>query len=350
MESESSTRSDRDAIVDYFASREFVGAAGGEDPFANRLANEPLDGTLYRTWSLELESDDHLSIGIAFWGLGAACMLVGILVPYGVSMVGGVAGNSFFLWIALVQSFFGLLIACLTLSVVTASLWHVSLWKRFATVVAIVLPGMMLMMGGLSQIWFLEDGFIWSRAVILVTAICTIAGLTALPFQFWGGWSLSHARQSPTPLPPLGVRTIMEMTLLSCPIFWMATRVQDPNVWKDVMLLAIAVIALTVGVVGLLMAQLDDRPRRTMRLRRWITSGVAALLATITFSITGMIAFAKYESTIASQASIGEGVTVAISIGIGTLVSLFVFWAGAWWLRACGWQCVRDRGSIHRDQ
>lgn len=343
MESESPPSCDQAEIARYFASPAFRKSIDDTDPLAQRLATEPLDGTLFRAWSLDLESDDGLSIGIAFWGLAAACLMVGIVVPYGVWMVGGASGSSFFAWLVLLQGFFALLIACLTLVGVTAALWHVCLWKRFGVTVGVVVPGMALLMAGLSQIWFLESDFVFPGAVMQVITICSVAAATALPFQLWGDLSLSHARKAPQPLPPMGVRTIMEMTLVACPLFWIASRVRDPEVWMDLMLLGIAVVALALGTIATLVTQLDGRPRRTNRFRRFIGSVILFALSSVTFSFVGLFAFARYESTIASRGAADESITVSISVMVGVIVCAMTLWAGTWWLRACGWQCIRGQ-------
>lgn len=347
MESEPSTSPDKAEIARYFASPAFRKSTDDVDAFAQSRATEPLDGSLYRVWSLELESDDGLSIGIAFWGLAAACLLVGIVVPYGVWMVGGAGGTSFFAWLVLLQGFFALLIASLTLISVTAALWHVSLWKRFGVCVGVIVPGIALLMAGLRQIWFLESDFIFPGAIMQVITICTIAGASALPFQLWGGISLSHARKAPQPLTPMGVRTIMEMTFVACPLFWIASRVSDPDIWTDLMLLSIAVVALTLGIMALLVTQLDGRPRRTHRVRRLIGNAILFTLSSVTFSLVGLFAFAKYESTIASRGAADETITVSISVMVGVIVCALTIWAGTWWLRACGWQCVRGETFDH---
>lgn len=341
MESESSLSSDRAEIARYFESDSYRESIDDDDPLVQRLATEPLDGALFRAWSLELESDDGLSIGIAFWGLAAACLMVGITIPYGVWMVGGVAGSSFFLWLVLLQSCFALLVACLTMSSVTAALWHVSLWQRFGIGVIVIVPGIAMLLVGLDQIWFLGPGFIFPGAVMQIVTTCSVAAVTALPFQLWGELSLTHARKSPKPLPPMGVRTIMEMTLLACPLFWIASRVKDPDVWMDLMLLAIAVVALALGTIAMLVTQLDGRPRRENRMRRVTGNAILFVLSSIAFSVVGLFAYARYDSTIASRGAADETITVSVSAMTGVIVCALALWAGVWWLRACGWRCVR---------
>lgn len=347
MESDPSPSSDQDEIARYFASPAFRKSTDDADPLAQRLATEPLDGSLYRVWSLELESDDGLSIGIAFWGLMAACLMVGIVVPYGVWMVGGAGGSSFVTWLVLLQCFFALLVAALTLISVTAALWHVSLWKRFAVGVGVIVPGMALLMAGLRQIWFLESDFIFPGAVMQVITMCSVAAATSLPFQLWGNVSLSHARKAPQPLSRMGVRTIMEMTLVACPLFWIASQVKDRDVWTDLMLLSIPVVALTLGTISLVVTQLDGRPRRTNRMRRLMGNAILFAMSSVTFSFVGLFAFAKYESTIASRGAANETITISISVTVGVIVCALTLWAGMWWLRACGWQCVNAEAIEH---
>ncbi|MGB7329068.1 MAG: hypothetical protein WBD31_29575 [Rubripirellula sp.] len=331
---------DQAAIADYFASEQFKRSrstklSADEKAFRDEVRHDQRRGRLLRAWTLELEQEDGLSIGIAFYGLGACWLAIAIFVPHGIWMLGGFTNQVFWFWITLVQFTFAPMLMCLAMISVTSSMWYVSLAKRFATAITMLTPATLMLVFGLVQIAWIDWNDVWPRVPFLVIAFCVASTAVTLPLQMWGGWSLSQAREMPRELPRLSTYQILELTAIASVIFAVGLFVRDQDVWFEGLACTLISLLCTLSVTAMIVTRLKA-PRR-FRYVGFITATVFGFTAMLIVSLFG---FSRFEETMFWSNQTQQTVAILIASTIGTTIFVGTLRLTTWWLQLCGWQCV----------
>ncbi len=235
----SAFEADRAAIADYFASTQYERGSQRMRSTEDATFRDPRGGRLLRAWTLELEDEDRLSIGIAFYGFGACWLAIAVGVPYGIWFLGGFTNQNFGFWIVIVQLTFAPMQMCLSMIAVTSAMWYVSLAKRFAIAIMILVPGTAMLMFGLAQVTWIDGNDLWPRVAFQVTAFCAASALIVLPIQIWIGWSLSQARETPRRLPRVSTYQFLELTAIASVLFAIGMMVRDREIWIESLIVAI---------------------------------------------------------------------------------------------------------------
>ncbi len=322
---------DQLAVAEYFASSAF--------DQSRRSRRDPTDGKFKRPtrqpWTLDLESENRLSIGVAFYGIGAAWLVLSIFVPYGVWMLVGFNGQAFPLWISIVQITFAPIMACLTFASVTISMWYVMIVKRFALAAAVILPGLMMLIFGLSRMSVFHVRDAAQMTLMPMFAYCIASVVISLPVQMWSGLSLSHAREVQKLYPRLGILAIMQLTLIASLVFAVNGVVGDGHISQEM------VVAAIIGLVSTVATAVYVVNRSTEDSHGWFL----ATLVTIVFAFVAMLlvslyAYVRYDETIVMFNSDQQWIVVVIATTSGTSIYFGFLRLGFIWLRACGWKCV----------
>lgn len=331
---------DQLAIAEYFASPEFAKAGQrGKEVFVDRRPPRLIDH-----YSLDIDSDRGLSVGMAFWGLGSSLLLVGMAFPYLAWFLSDAFNRNFAVWMTLIQFAFAPLLAVLTLISATAAFWYVDLWRRFALALLVTVPGLAMVFFGMIQMDLLSWSDLIPAAPLSLMAFCVAVGTVILPIQMWSRWSLSHASDEVREMPSMGTRTIMELTLIASAVFAFGLLARSDDLIFE-MLVAIIVGAMSAcAMLSLALTRLRRDRRGT-----WFGVVMSLLFSSAAMFLMSLHAFSRYEETIAWFAAGNETTVVAATSIVGTSIFYICLEMGRWWLRACGWQCVDRREAAQAD-
>ncbi|TWU51666.1 hypothetical protein [Rubripirellula reticaptiva] len=332
---------DQAAIADYFASEQFKRSCStrlseDEKAFRDEVRYDQRRGRLLRAWTLELEREDGLSMGIAFYGLGSCWLAIAIFVPHGVWMLGGFTNQVFGFWITLVQFTFAPMLMCLAMISVTSSMWYVSLAKRFATAIAILTPATLMLIFGLVQMSWIEWSDVWPRVPFLVISFCVASTAVTLPLQMWGGWSLSQAREMPRELPRLSTYQFLELTAIASVIFAVGVFVRDRSIWYEGLACTLISLLCTLAVTAMIVTRLNK-----LRRYRFIGFVIASVFGFTAMLIVSLFGFSRFEETMFWNNQAEQTFAILIASTIGAAIFVGTMQLATWWLHLCGWQCVK---------
>lgn len=213
--------------------------------------------------------------------------------------------------------------------------WYGSIVFRFGVATAMVLPGCLCFYTAFSIVEGFNNGNdFWLGFACVMFAHFLTAGAIALTIQMWSPWALSHARPRDAPLPTLGTRSLMELTVIAAVGFALIMSFDSTPYLEGIVFFVALGFLSSLAVIGALIAFLRDGARnyRAAMISAALAFGSACLL-------TGFFAVMEYGW----ESLIYDGpLVIAVSI-YGAVLICAVMWLCIWWLRGCGWVCLNRR-------
>ena len=324
---ESSLSDDQKAVIDYFAS-----------PAYHRGTQVSAVAPVQR-WTLDAlwMGDQRLSPSLSFWlglaGLNVILLVFAVMMPTALHGVQTTLNRSpgYVATMLLLQTIVFPPIIAFSFATVTPMFWYGSVVVRTLAGAVMVLPACFVFYLTLS---FLEgrpvDDFWFGFCGVMFAQFLTV-GTVALIVQMWSPWTLSHARAAGTPLPPLGLRAMMELTgvaAVGCAIF---LSVDTADILEGLMFFTGVGLLSSVAVIGVMIGFLRSENRSLL------AAGISVVCAFATaFMLAAFFAVAEFGWDGLSY----DFVLVAAVSLYGTAIICGVMWLCLWWLRNCGWQCV----------
>jgi hypothetical protein len=323
---------DQRAIAEYFASATY-----------RRRSTAPTH-TPDQAWVLDSVMLDHDVVPTTSlcWGLLG---LIGILAFFGFLMP---------LEIKLVEEFFNtgrpmfamqsILFQTLlfppaisfSFATVTPMFWYGSIVLRFAIAALMVFPGCVAFYLAASWADEFSSHDFWMGFACVMFAHFLTAGTIALTIQMWSPWALSHARPRGAPLPALGTRAMMELTVIAAVGFAVIVSIDSSKYTDGIIFFAVLGCLSSLAVISALIAFLREGSRNyhSAIISAVLAFGSACLL-------TGFLAVVEFGW----QSLIYEAPFVAAVSLYGAVLICAIMWLCLWWLRSCGWSCINRRES-----
>ncbi|NNE00427.1 MAG: hypothetical protein HKN47_24170 [Pirellulaceae bacterium] len=210
--------------------------------------------------------------------------------------------------------------------------WHISVLKRYLVAVAMFVPAVVGLSIGLIVLLDAPADEMVPGTVTLFSAAFVAAASVAVAFQMCSPWTLTHLRRSDEPLPRLGIRTLFELTMIVAITIAFIRLVESDMTSGPILLFAgIAGFASLMGILACI-AFLRDGEVTVLAL---IGAGVAAFGMSFVFVST--IATLEYGwSSVWDQFYVTLPVTL-----VGAAIVFGTAYLCIYWLRQCGWRCVR---------
>lgn len=323
---------DQQAIAEYFASETY-----------QRSKLQAHDFPSQSRWALEntsLHDRDVVPTTSFCWGLlglVGIVMFFGLAMPLEMELVEQIfnTGRPMFAFQAIV---FHTLLFPATISfsfaTVTPMFWYGSIVFRFALAALMVLPGCIAFYVAASWTGELGGGNFWPGFMAVMFVYFLTAGSVALTIQMWSPWALSHARHRDSPLPTLGTRSMMELTVIAAVGFAVIVSIDTSEFMEGLLFFAALGLLSSLAVISLLIAFLrqDHKNHRAAVISAGFAFGSAFLL-------TGFLAVMEFGwDSILFHFFLVSAISV-----YGAVLICGVMWLCLWWLRSCGWLCVNRK-------
>jgi hypothetical protein len=330
---------DQQAIAEYFASETYQRSKLQAHDFPSRSG-----------WALErfsLLDRDIVSTTSFCWGLlglVGIVMFFGFAMPLEMELVESIfrTGRPLFAFQAIV--FQTLLIPAavsFSFATVTPMFWYGSIVFRFALAALMVLPGCFAFYLAASWTGELAGGNFWRGFIAIMFVHFLTAGSVALTIQMWSPWALSHARHRDSPLPTLGTRSMMELTVIAAVGFAVMVSIDIGELMGALLFFAALGFMSSLAVISLLIAFLRQGHQNNQAA---VIS--AAFAFGSAFLLTGFMAVMEF-----GWDSIHFHFILVSAISVyGAVLICGVMWLCLWWLRSCGWLCVNRRERPAPDQ
>ncbi|TWT83560.1 hypothetical protein CA13_50260 [Planctomycetes bacterium CA13] len=286
-------------------------------------------------------SIERTSLIAGFAGLSIALTVLCIMVPVTMELIEDFFPGqpSFAMMMIVFQSiaFPGMILFSLAIS--AAMFWHGSVLLRFAIATLIVSPGTIAFVIAYRVVINANDiDFIEGFCAVMFTQMLA-TGLVAVAIQFWTPWTLTHYRESSEAIPPTGVRSIIELTLIAAVGFAAFGAIDVPQLLEG--LLFFAAVGLLAGLIciGAIIALLQGKERNK---RRLAASAITAFVAA--FGFNAFFAVMEY-----GWYSIADYFFIVLPTSIyGTVLILGTVLLSIHWLRGCGWQCENRKELLQQ--
>jgi hypothetical protein len=327
-----SLNEDQQAIAEYFASEAY-----------QRNKRRAYDPSRRGGWVLEnfsLYDRDIVPTTSFCWGLLGLIGIVtffGLAMPLEMELVEQIfnTGRPMFAFQAIVfQTLLFPAAISFSFATVTPMFWYGSIVFRFALAALMVLPGCFAFYLAASWTGEFPRGEFWLGFMAVMFVYFLTAGSVALTIQMWSPWALSHARHRDSPLPTLGTRSMMELTVIAAVGFAVIVSIDTGELMEALLFFAALGFMSSLAVISLLIAFL--RQGHQNRQAAIISGGFAFGSA---FLLTGFLAVMEFgwDSILFNFIMVS-----AISV-YGAVLICGVMWLCLWWLRSCGWLCVNRK-------
>lgn len=216
------------------------------------------------------------------------------------------------------------------LAVAIAMLLNRAVLVRFLIAIACAAPGLMATYYIMAANDAADDAGFWVVISIFPAAAC-VAGVV---LQLWSGWTICHGSEISRVSNPLGIRALMELTLLMSVLMVLATRLEVEGLWIGIA--AFAFFGVIIAVISFFSSWcfLGERIRWLAVIgvagpMSWIVSTIALFLYSqegfdAIYQDTGLLLMSVYSL-------IGAGILC------GMITGTFLV------LRLTGWRFVRYR-------
>lgn len=323
---------DQRAVAEYFASAGYRQRKAAPIQVADRawvLDSVPLDHDVLPT----------TSFCWGLLGLIAILALFGFMIPLEVEWAGEFLNSgrpTFIVQTILFHTFLFPAAISFSFATVTPMFWYGSILLRFAIATLMVLPGCFmfcLSAWGTGDFLPHDDDF-WRGFACVMFAHFLTAATIALTIQMWSPWALSHARPRDPPLPTLGTRSMMELTVIAAVGFACIVSIDAAEYIEGILFFVVVGAVSSLAVISLLIAFLREKHRNY---------GAAVISAALAFLgaclFTGLMAVVEFGW----QSLFYDCLTVAAASIYGAVLICAVMWLCLWWLRSCGWVCIHRR-------
>ncbi len=264
-------------------------------------------------------------------GLSALTVMFGFLFPILMEAISSVMNRGtpvYWKMMVILQSLFFPPIITFSFTAVVPMFWYGSLLIRFALASLVVLPGCFAFLIGFQLV---ENENIWyDFAVVMFSCFLAIAAV-AVTVQLWTPWTLSHRRLTDQPLPPTGLRSMIELTGLAA-IGFAAFVTSDTSEYLVGILFFAALGALAAGAILFVLIAL----LRESHHNKYAAVISFAFAFATAFVVNGFFAAMEYGWEVLTY----EILLVGVVSLYGAIVISGLMWLSLWWLRQCGWSCV----------
>lgn len=324
---------DQRAVAEYFASELYQQANRRVHDSSPGHARCPND----IHWGGRSEASRSFVGGLA--GLATATVVLAIMFPIGMEVIENVFVQRphFVLMTAILQTLFFPVIIGVAFATVVPMFWYGSIWLRCTTAMVLVLPSCLAF--GVT-FWSLQmnrspASFISDTSVVLFSYFMT-ASTTSLAVQLFTPWTLCHARGSEKPLPPTGLRSLMELILLAAIGFAILMSIHAENLFWGMMFFSGLGTLASASIILLLIVFLRSPRRRS----KSGTLATVLLAIAAAWMLNGFFAALEFGR----DALWNEFFLIMATSVYGAVIICSTMAMYLWWLRSWGWQCV-DRRS-----
>ena len=221
-----------------------------------------------------------------------------------------------------------------SLLIASVMFWHIAIFVRYFIAVILFFPATVAFVAGFFLLENNADGQFVTAMTVLFTSGFSGAAVVGVALQMCTQWTLTPVRESGTPLRPIGISTLFQLTaIIAISIAFIKAvfgEVDEDLFWPAIIFCGFGAAGSLIGSLGCIAFLRDQKPTRRVKILAAIG---AAAPAFILFWIFASLEFgwrSPFENLFLSIPTIGFGaVLVAIVMGIGL-----------WWLRRCGWRCI----------
>ncbi|TWU31550.1 hypothetical protein [Novipirellula artificiosorum] len=311
----------------------------------SRLDDSPANQDAWVLQSLELA--EHRSLSSASFMLGLVGLAAGLCgVCFVTSIVMKIVEVYFdqqptFTMISLIYQTIAIPpLMLFAIMVVTPMFWYGSVLVRFGIAVCMILPGSVLFVVLLNLVvdGNIDGDFVEGYSAGLFSQLLG-SGFVAVVVQFWTPWTLSHLRESVEPMPPMGIRSIIELTVIAAFSFAVFGAADVPGVMVGILFFGATGTLMSLVCIGVMVATL--RHEKT-NYRLAFASILPAMIATFVFNgffavemfgWGGLIGYWWLVLPVSLYGSMLIGGTMLLALS---------------WLRGCGWCCVNRKAIVRR--
>ena len=284
-----------------------------------------------------------LSLVLGIAGLAALAIGAGIAMPIGMELLDDFFSGrpQYMVLMLMVQTLVIPPIVCFSVATVVPMFWYGPLTFRFVMAAAAVVPACFAF---LTAIYMLEHGppnDFWVDFLIVMFAAFVASAALSLVIQMWSPWTLTHARETTKPLPPLGIFSMIELTAISAAGFAVFMSQDFSDVVLGVVWVAGMTSFATLCVIGASIAYF----RASDQLR--FSAAFVGFSGAFGVAFVNNAFFASLEY--GWQVIGSETVLIAFTSLYGAIWIFGLLWISLRWLKFCGWTCV-DRRSEKAQQ
>jgi hypothetical protein len=316
---------DKRVISEYFASPAF------QQSKRRRVAGRERQWVLDRFVTLDRDLVPTKSFCWGLFGLNTIFLLLGFAIPLLADALEIYLGRSrgavqlvatATLVIPLVTGF--------SIATVTPMFWYGSIPFRAVVAALMVFPGCLSLYGSMTLFNSFRGNAGFQFSVGLLALFLTTAAV-ALAIQMWSPWTLTHQRPAEAAIPPLGTRSMMELTGIAAIACAGLMFIDTGIVLKELLFFCGVGILSSLTVITFLIAFLRPGHRNY----------VAAIAALLLSYLTSFVATGFFEANdLGWQIDNYNFALIAQVSVIGVVLGGAVSWTGVWWLRSCGWLCI----------
>lgn len=286
--------------------------------------------------------DDQKSLYFGVIGLGVfACILAAIL-PVGIGLLNNLfnIGRPPFVLMAIIsQTLFLPPVIGFSFAAVTPMFWYGPVFFRFIMALVAVLPSCVVFY----FLMFLVEGspprdFLIGFCVVMFVSLVGIAAV-ALTFQLWTRWTLTHRGDENEILPPTGIRSLIELTVIVAIGSAVLSSVDLKDYVQGIVIVAGVAVLVGLAVIITYITFLGDR--KNSRIAIAIPALVIFLAAA---SFNGFMAYTEFGRS-ASAIADSLGYVFLVSL-YGSILLCVLIWLLLRWIRSCGWRCVARNRNI----
>ncbi|MFK7738079.1 MAG: hypothetical protein AB8B50_18780 [Pirellulaceae bacterium] len=305
----------------------------------------PLKRRTERDWERDWErlfEKFRIQSFVALGGLIGLTVVCALLFPVLMWLVEefDIRPRPFYIFSLMLQSATLPPLTCGAFLVGTIMFWYGSILVRFIAATLAVLPAIFactLTVSVLVSNVPLDD-FLRDILIGMLPALITSAAVGVV-LQLASRWTLTHV-SPPGNLPPSGIRSLVELTLVTAVCLAVIGAISRVDEYYVVMtVFAIIALLTTLAVVASQIAFLQEN-RTRLNLVRGIVYGLFACFSVCLFANYFFIVFEFGSGEFSVDLLLGSAyfaIPLALygCLLVGTLVALQV-----WWLWYCGWRCV----------
>lgn len=316
---------DQKLIADYFSSSAYQRTKSKKD------AEHDPQWILTHSLTLEPETVATRSFCFGLFGINTIFLVFGFVIPILAEVLEAILDpGPGGIQLLAIPAFVVPLVICFAMATVAPMFWYGAIWFRFAVAGLMILPGCCSLYGAMTLLEPNRSRVAWSFAVGLAALYLAVAAVT-LGVQMWSTWTLTHRRLPEISIPPIGTRSIMELTGIAALICAACFSFEIGDMAEVLLFSCSMGLFSALTVVAYLIAFLRHGHRNY----------AAGSLALSLSYVTSFVATGFFEATsLGWQVDNHDFRLVAIVSGMGVLTCGAVVWLSLWWLRSCGWVCV----------
>ncbi|QDT11223.1 hypothetical protein K239x_32170 [Planctomycetes bacterium K23_9] len=293
--------------------------------------NAPL---LFRFDGNTSSDPDRASVGLGLAGLGVLLFCLSVAIPLGIELVEDVFSGRPAFWVmggvAMLVIFPAGSVG--SFSIAAAMFWHVPLVIRYAVAIALFVPSVVGFTISLAMVETVDWADIVPSVAVLFSSVFVCAATVGILAQLCTPWTLAHLRTTSEQLPRLGIQTLIQLTTIVAITFaFVSVLKSEVPIEATLAFGGVSALGAVMGIVACV-AYLRDAPVG----RKGVIASCVTAFA-MSFAFVACLATVEFGwQSVVYQAH----VTLPLSLFGAAIIGAFTS-ACVYWLRQCGWRCVR---------